>query len=738
MHSTTARLVAALTALMLIPAATASARGADADATRKAENALTKLERIAAGRTRLEDGREYTGLLRELAVGYRGLGRSERGDARSFLARPDNNPSGSDPPFATYSAGQPAGLLCDSRFCVHYSNQASDPDAPNLTDGPDAGTSPDYIDATLQALSTSADRENGQLGWPAAASDGNLGGNALTDVYVLDLDIAQFGILGYAAPDPSATQTPGSISLHSYLVLDNDYAAPGLTDPNGVRDVTIAHEYNHVLQYSIDVLQDGWAFEATAVWMEDQVFPASNDYASFLPTWVTLSQVPLTTFTQDLTNPASEKAYGDAVWNHWIANRYGADAVLQSWLGAPATTPAHFSLGAWENVILTKGGPGFATEFACFAAATGEWRSMAPDNCAGRSGLFPDAASANYPDMTRVSSAPTVDGSPINGTLSHTAFAMFNLPAGPATAYKLIGDVAAGTSAAIAFIGRKGDPSTGQVTLRVAEMTADGTGSVLVEAPASFTRLTAVLINSDSSQSGFSGVTKDWAWIHDNQTASIRLSSDVTPPVVTSRSPAPNVSNAPVTTQALARFSERVVKADGTSVLLRSPGGKAVPADVALDAAGTQVTLVPKARLAQRTRYTVQLTNAISDGSDNRLAPESWSFTTVNLPPAFTLSAPSRQRAKDVRKRGVKVLVRSTDSERLSLTMKALAPGKRAGRSKKQTLRPGARRTVRLPLSPAASAALAAGRAVKVKVRVDARDPSGKRKSRTRTIKVSA
>ena len=137
-----------------------------------------------------------------------------------------------------------------------------------------------------------------------------------------------------------------------------------------------------MLQYGIDVLQDPWMFEATAVWMEEKVFPANNAYARFVTSWSRLSSIPLTLFTQNLSDPASEKAYGDAVWNHWIEQRFGADAVRQAWTRAPLTSPAHFSLAAWDDVIRSLGGAGFATEFACFAAATAEWLTAAPDACA--------------------------------------------------------------------------------------------------------------------------------------------------------------------------------------------------------------------------------------------------------------------------------------------------------------------------------------------------------------------
>ena len=61
--------------------------------------------------------------------------------------------------------------------------------------------------------------------------------------------------------------------------MDNDYDAdefPNYTDPLAPMQVTAAHEYNHVLQYGYDALQDTWMFESTATWAEDKVFDGSQ------------------------------------------------------------------------------------------------------------------------------------------------------------------------------------------------------------------------------------------------------------------------------------------------------------------------------------------------------------------------------------------------------------------------------------------------------------------------------
>ncbi len=152
--------------------------------------------------------------------------------------------------------------------------------------------------------------ENGKLGWREPKSDGRKGGGVgKTDIY-----LSQIGgeLFGYAAPDrgQASKQHPMPRRLHGYLVLDNDYSAfefPGTSAADDL-EVTLAHEYNHILQFGYDAFQDAWFAESTATWMEDQVYPHIDDYLRYVRRWVKRWDTPLTT--------SSIKEYGSAVWNH--------------------------------------------------------------------------------------------------------------------------------------------------------------------------------------------------------------------------------------------------------------------------------------------------------------------------------------------------------------------------------------------------------------------------------------
>jgi len=190
-----------------------------------------------------------------------------------------------------------------------------------------------------------------QLGWREPKSDGTEGGSAgKVDIYLKQL--GGTGIYGYAAPDPNQ-EIAADNSLYAYLVVDDDYVHaefPQYASPNTPLEVTLAHEYNHVLQFGYDVAQDTWMFESTAVWMEGRVYPAAFDYLQYLPGWVQLTARPLTTFNgTDPNDRRNVKVYGTAVWNKWLDARYGPDVIRNAWEVSLQTDPRSFAVAVMPS-----------------------------------------------------------------------------------------------------------------------------------------------------------------------------------------------------------------------------------------------------------------------------------------------------------------------------------------------------------------------------------------------------
>src|SRR5690349_7149778 len=105
--------------------------------------------------------------------------------AAPAAARPDN-PTPYDKTFGVeWDAPEaPASPHCSEHFCVHWVEVSKD--APTLVDLNHDGT-PDFVEAVDDDAEVAYSVENGAMGWPAPVSDVARGGDARTDVYIVNL-----------------------------------------------------------------------------------------------------------------------------------------------------------------------------------------------------------------------------------------------------------------------------------------------------------------------------------------------------------------------------------------------------------------------------------------------------------------------------------------------------------------------------------------------------------------------
>ncbi len=312
--------------------------------------------------------------------------------------------------------------------------------------------------------------ENGSLGWKQAKSDGKLGARhgigrkGQVDVYVTNLGK---NLYGYASTDPGQKGR----KRFAYLVLDNDYKGFP-SPPISSMQVTVAHEYNHILQFNYDVYEDAWLFESTATWAEDKVYPAINDYLNYLPAMAAKPQQPMT--------GQSIKIYAEAVWNHWLSSRYGDDVVRNTWKVSPKQKS--FAVDSYDRAIRNFGGPGFARELGDFFAASAEWSSL-PE--------FPDHS--EYPNVDR---SGKVTGKTKKTNLDNTSYRLYNVKAAGGAAVQLKVRAKKGTRSSISLVGREGGEG-GPVTTATKYLGRGGTGKVSLADPGKFKRVTAVVANVD-------------------------------------------------------------------------------------------------------------------------------------------------------------------------------------------------------------------------------------------------
>ncbi len=428
---------------------------------------------------------------------------AQAGDQWAFRApeaRPTDHP---DPNRNAYTVPEaPGSPACTRHFCVHW--VAEGVDAPNLTDSNGDGV-PDYVDRVQAVAEHVYSIENGRLGWRDPKCDGRKGGGRCkTDIYLDEIGGALFG---YAAPDKGQASKAHRLPrhLHGYLVLDNDYAPsefPGTT-PEHDLEVTVAHEYNHILQFGYDAYQDAWFAESTAVWMEDEVYNGINDYLRYVRRWVKRFDTPLTA--------NSIKEYGSTVWNKWLTRRYGRSIMRSAWSRAVHTRPGGFSVAAYNSAIEAAGSSNFSQDFARFARDLPEWRTDA---------VFGEGDS--YPDVSRQGSLP-LDGRVLQRRLNHTTFQLLRVHPGRGKAVVVHATAPSGYAAGVALVGRIGSELHGRVVNALTYSERGGRMTVRIARPGRFSRLTAVLVNADTSASGFSARRLDWAYL--TESAPFRVSA---------------------------------------------------------------------------------------------------------------------------------------------------------------------------------------------------------------------
>ena len=402
---------------------------------------------------------------------------------------------GDDPNRNAYAVPEaPRSPACSRHFCVHWVEEGLD--APNLSDRNDDGI-PDFVDRVMKVADRVHSVENGRLGWREPKSDGRRGGrHGKTDVY-----LSQIGgeLFGYAAPDRGQATKEHRIPrrLHGYLVLDNDYSAfefPG-TRPLEDLQVTFAHEYNHILQFGYDAYQDPWFAEASATWMEDQVYNGIDDYLRYVRRWVSLYDTPMTANTI--------KEYGSAVWNQWLARRYGPEVIRKAWAGAIDAKPGGFSIASYQRALRSTGPAELSQEFARFAAAVAEWRTGKGFR---ESYLFPDAPRQGHLPL---------DGVPLTRMLNHTTFQLLRVRPRAGRALTVQLSAPRGTSTGLALVGRLGSERHGRPISRVVFEPGGGELSVRLPQPGRFKRITAVLVNADARARGFDVGLLDWNYLTD-------------------------------------------------------------------------------------------------------------------------------------------------------------------------------------------------------------------------------
>jgi len=319
---------------------------------------------------------DATMILRDLAIRVRYLSGSDRARAVGILARP-TDPTPGDPD--RYSTPEATPPVCGAHVCIHYVTTTTD--AVAATDTTPNNGIPDYVDEALDVFQNTVwAQEVTADGYRAPKSDIDSDNNGMSasdatgakfDVYLANL--GDDGLYGYCtSDDPNFDHgsTYQFFDASAYCVVDNNFteAIFDAHSPLENLEVTAAHEFFHAVQFAYDAFEDQWFMEATATWMEDEVYDDVNDNVQYLPdSPLRKPRIPL---DKGATNadPCCH-VYGDWIFFRYLTEKYNPGIVKSAWNKADGSPvgPDNFSIQAVAKVLSTKGG--FHKNFANFGWA---------------------------------------------------------------------------------------------------------------------------------------------------------------------------------------------------------------------------------------------------------------------------------------------------------------------------------------------------------------------------------
>ncbi len=218
--------------------------------------------------------------------------------------------------YAPNLSGEAIARSGGGHFNIHYATIGADapPLTDNLSDGsPGSNGIPDWVETVADTFEAVYAREVAGMGYRQPPT-------IPYDVYLQQL--ASLSEFGHTQSDVLT-----GLSATSFIVIDNDFADAiygpygGLT---GLR-ITAAHEFHHAIQYGYNYYFDIWYAEATASWIEDEIYDSGNQlYDYFGLTY----KIGTTTFKQgyvfNTTLPldsAVDLATGGG-YGRWPFNRY--------------------------------------------------------------------------------------------------------------------------------------------------------------------------------------------------------------------------------------------------------------------------------------------------------------------------------------------------------------------------------------------------------------------------------
>ena len=184
-------------------------------------------------------------------------------------------------------------FLDSEYFRFHYSTSG-----PHAVDTKDINNNlrPDYVEEVIKVFDYVADKLHNEMGYTRPPSDGyysstrDKGGSNHYDIYIRSIPSKYYGYVqpeeysqGNGDNERSELRNEKN-AFTSYMAIRNNYKKFSLSELENIK-VTVAHEYFHAIQFGYDGWEKPWLLEASAIWMEEEIYDEINDCYQYMKDW---------------------------------------------------------------------------------------------------------------------------------------------------------------------------------------------------------------------------------------------------------------------------------------------------------------------------------------------------------------------------------------------------------------------------------------------------------------------
>ena len=192
---------------------------------------------------------------------------------------------------------------------------------------------PDYIESLAEVFNYVSKVLHDNMGFIKPPGDGyysssyDNGGNDKYDIYVRQLASNFYGYVQfeqYAQGTGDNEKTSNIIennAITSYMAMRNSYTNFNQLSELQNIQTTIAHEFFHTIQLGYDGWEKQWLLEATAVWMEEELFDDINDVYQYMSEWF---RYPHRSLDEEGTH-----AYGSYIFFEYIEQNMGGNETVR-------------------------------------------------------------------------------------------------------------------------------------------------------------------------------------------------------------------------------------------------------------------------------------------------------------------------------------------------------------------------------------------------------------------------